>query len=173
MSSLRTLLDDSNTAWQWQLVPARSSVRFKNKTFWGLLTVTGEFTDVRGDGQVGANGALSGSLEIQAASLKTGIGKRDEHLRSPDFFDVEKYPEIRVDVTGVDADDSLLATLTVRGITEALRLPVTATILGDGTIQLTTRTTIDRTKLGVSGNMAGMMPTTTTLLADVVFASKA
>ncbi|MBI3690841.1 MAG: YceI family protein [Mycolicibacterium aromaticivorans] len=172
MSALQTLLGDSNTAWQWQLVPARSSVRFKNKTFWGLLTVTGEFTDVRGDGQIGANGAVTGGLVIEAASLKTGIGKRDEHLRSADFFDVEKHPEIRVAVTGVDGD-TLLATLTVRGTTRPLRLPLTFRLLGDGTVQLTTRTTIDRTELGVDGNMIGMMPATTTLLADVVFAPKA
>ncbi len=102
MSALQALLDDPNSAWRWQLVPARSSVRFKNKTFWGLATVTGEFTDVRGAGEITANGALSGGLAIGAASLKTGIRKRDEHLRSADFFDVEKHPVIRVEVTGVE-----------------------------------------------------------------------
>ena len=103
MSALQALLDDPNTAGSWQLVPARSSVRFKNKTFWGLVTVTGEFTDVRGAGQITANGAVSGGLDIRASSLKTGIRKRDEHLRSADFFDVEKHPEIRVEVTGREA----------------------------------------------------------------------
>ncbi len=44
--------------------------------------------------------------------------------------------------------------------------------LGDGSVQLTTTATIDRTELGVSGNMIGMMPATTTLLADVVFAKE-
>ena len=109
-------------------MPARSSVRFKNKTFWGLATVTGEFTEVRGAGQVTANGAVSGELVIGAASLKTGIGKRDEHLRSADFFDVENHPVIRVEVTGAGAhrrDRHLRATLTVRGTTEPLPLPVT------------------------------------------------
>lgn len=171
MAQLQGLLDDSGN---WQLVPARSAVRFKNKTFWGLATVTGEFTEVRGAGQIAANGTVSGGLVIGAASLKTGIRKRDEHLRSADFFDVEEHPTIRVEVTGLEPTGAntatLQATLTVRGDTQPLPLSVTVDLLGDGTVQLTARTTIDRTTLGVSGNMAGMMPATTTLLADVVFA---
>jgi polyisoprenoid-binding protein YceI len=170
MSSLQALLGDPNLAWRWQLVPARSSVRFKNKTFWGLATVAGEFTEVRGAGEVTADGALSGELAIGAASLKTGINKRDDHLRSADFFDVEKYPVIRVEVTGVEPSGTVHATLTVRGTTKPLPLPVTVKLLDDDTVQVTARTVIDRTDWGVSGNMVGMMPATTTLLADVVFA---
>ncbi|BBY65658.1 YceI family protein [Mycolicibacterium helvum] len=174
MTAVQALLADPTAAGQWQLVPAQSSVRFKNKTFWGLATVTGEFTDVRGAGQITANGGVSGELVIGAASLKTGIKKRDDHLRSADFFDVEQNPVIRVEVTGLDATGTntatARATLTVRGTTEPLSVPVTVDQLGDGTVHLRTQTTIDRTKLGVSGNMAGMMPATTTLLADVVFA---
>lgn len=171
MASLQALLDEPG---RWQLVPARSSVRFKNKTFWGLATVTGEFADVRGAGQIGANGEVTGGLDIQAASLKTGNRKRDEHLRSADFFDVEKHPEIRVEVTaltstGVNTAD-VQATLTVRGTTEPLPLSAAIDRLGDGTVHVRTQATIDRTKLGVNGNMVGMMPTTTTLLADIIFA---
>ena len=69
-------------------------MRFKNKTLWGLVPVNGEFTDVSGDGHITAKGAVFGRVDVRAASLRTGIGKRDEHLRSPDFFDVKKYPEI-------------------------------------------------------------------------------
>jgi polyisoprenoid-binding protein YceI len=174
MSVLQALLDEPNTAGRWQLVSARSSVRFKNKTYWGLATVTGEFTDVRGDGQIAANGAVSGGLDIRASSLTTGIRKRDDHLRSADFFDVEQHPEIHIEVTALQptgADTAnVQATLTVRGATQPLPLAATVNQLGDGTVQLTARTAIDRTKLGVSGNLVGMMLTKTTLLADVVFA---
>jgi polyisoprenoid-binding protein YceI len=81
---------------------------------------------------------------------------------------------IRVEVTGVTPTEAntatVHATLTVRGTTEPLSLSAAVDQLGDGTVHLRTQTTIDRTKLGVSGNMVGMMPATTTLLADVVFA---
>ncbi|KAA0109000.1 YceI family protein [Mycolicibacterium sp. P1-5] len=174
MSALQALLNDPGAVGTWQLVPERSTLRFKNKTFWGLATVTGTFGGVSSTGQVGANGVVSGRLDIHASSVKTGIGKRDEHLRSADFFDVEKHPEISVEVaalkpTGTDTAD-LTATLTIRGVTQPLPLAATITPLGDGAVQLTTEAAVDRTKWGVSGNMIGMMPATTTLLADVVFA---
>lgn len=174
MTTLQALLDDPTVAGTWTLVPARSSVRFKNKTFWGLVPVNGEFTDVSGAGQITAKGAVAGHVDIRASSLNTGIGKRDEHLRSADFFDVENHPDIRVDVTGMqpagDGAATVQATLTVRGTTTALPLTATISQLGDGNVQLSARTTVDRTKLGVSGNMVGMIPATTTLLADLVFA---
>jgi polyisoprenoid-binding protein YceI len=171
VAQLQTLLAEPGT---WQLVPARSSVRFKNKTFWGLATVTGEFADVRGTGQVSANGAVLGGLVIQASSLKTGIRKRDDHLRSADFFDVEQHPEIRVEVTAVEPASAntvtVHASVTVRGTTQPLPLTATVEQVGDGTVRLTAQKAIDRTTLGVDGNLIGMMPATTTLLADVVFA---
>jgi polyisoprenoid-binding protein YceI len=173
MSTLHAMLADPATAGVWNLVPARSSVRFKNKTLWGLVPVNGEFTDVSGDGQITAKGAVFGRVDVRAASLRTGIGKRDEHLRSPDFFDVEKYPEISIVVTDVTATGErtadLRAELTVRGTTRPL--PLSATVNHDGdTARITAQTTVDRTAFGVSGNMVGMIPSTTTLIADLFFA---
>ncbi|GAY15485.1 YceI family protein [Mycobacterium sp. shizuoka-1] len=174
MSDLQAVVGNPDAAGRWQLAPERSSVRFKNKTFWGLLTVTGEFTDVRGQGQLAPDDSVSGELEIRAGSLTTGIKKRDEHLRSADFFDVDQHPDIRVEVSALEPTGpdtaNLTATISVRGITRPLPLPARITTLGDGSVQLTTTATIDRTTLGVSGNMIGMMPVMTTLIADVVFA---
>lgn len=174
MTALQSLLADPDTAGVWNLVPGRSSVRFKNKTLWGLVAVNGEFADVSGDGQITAKGAVFGRLDVRAASLRTGIGKRDEHLRSPDFFDVEKHPDISVVVTDVTATGErsadLRAELTVRGTTRPLPLSATVEPLGDGTVRISAQTTVDRTAFGVSGNMVGMMPATTTLIADLVFA---
>ncbi|MGY4711799.1 YceI family protein [Mycolicibacterium sp. CBM1] len=176
MTTLHALLTDPDVVGAWNVVPARSSVRFRNKTFWGLLTVKGEFTEFSGDGQITAKGAVFGSLDIRAASLSTGIKKRDEHLRSPDFFDVENHPEIRVEVTGLEptgeSTADLRATLTVRGTTAPLPLTATVSRLGDGNIQVSARATVDRTTLGVNGNMVGMIPAGTALVADIVFAKE-
>jgi polyisoprenoid-binding protein YceI len=175
MSTLQTLLADPATAGVWNLVPVRSSVRFKNKTLWGLASVNGEFTDVSGDGQITAKGAVFGRVDVRAASVRTGIGKRDEHLRSGDFFDVEKHPEISIVVTDVTATGErtadLRAELTVRGTTHPLPLSATVDPEGD-TVRITAQTTVDRTSFGVTGNMVGMIPAKTTLIADLVFAKE-
>jgi polyisoprenoid-binding protein YceI len=67
-------------------------------------------------------------VTIEAASIETGDPKRDEHLRSPDFFEVEKFPQLtfrssKVERTG---DDSLAVTgeLTIRDITRTIVLAV-------------------------------------------------
>ena len=169
MTLPRALTDPASTG-TWTLVPDRSSIKFSSKTLWGLVPVNGRFSDVTGEGMVGAGGAVSGRLQIRVASVKTGIGKRDEHLCSPDFFDATNCPLITVEVNGLGADGALDATLRVRDT--ALPLPLTATVtpLGDGTMQVNARTQIDRTDWGVTGNTMGMIPTTVTLIADAVFA---
>jgi len=167
--TLQPVLTDPASTGTWVLVPDRSSIKFSNKTMWGLVPVNGRFNEFSGEGQVAAGGAVSGRLQIRAASVNTGMGKRDEHLQSADFFDTENFPEITVEVNGLGADGALTATLSIRGTTLPLPLTVTAEPLGDGTVQVTARTQVDRTRWGVSGNMFGMMPTTTTLIADAVF----
>ena len=101
MTTLETLLLDPDMAGVWNLVPERSTITFKIRNMWGLLRVKGRFTEFSGDGQLTGKGAVYGRLDIRAASLRTGIGRRDQHLRSADFFDVEHYPEISVVVTAL------------------------------------------------------------------------
>lgn len=171
--TFRGLLADEGVVGTWALAPDRSSVRFTNKTLWGLMKVRGRFADVNGTGRIDADGAMSGRLVIGAASVHTGIGKRDEHLRSADFFDIDRFPEIAVEVTGAtpvgDHSAALAATLTLRGTTLPLPLTTTVTRLANDTVHIVGRGAIDRTAWGVSGNMAGMMPPTTTVVADTIF----
>src|SRR3954452_8233468 len=68
---------------RWRLDPARSSVAFHVRHFYGLMTVKGEFADYDGTLDLGATPAVE--LTIQATSLDTKHAKRDEHLRSKDF----------------------------------------------------------------------------------------
>lgn len=158
-------LGDPALAGEWTLVPDRSSIRFANKTLWGLIPVNGRFTSVSGHAHVGVDGSVTGRLVIRTDSVKTGIGQRDKHLCSADFFDAEAYPEIIVEIS----DAGLAATLTVRATTRPLELRTTAARQDNGTVTVSARGRIDRTAWGVSGNMLGMMPTTTTLQADAVF----
>ena len=166
--TLQSLLSDPAAVGTWMLVPNRSAVRFASKTLWGLVPVKGKFTDVTGAGTVNADGTMAGRLTIKAASISTGIGMRDRHLREEDFFDAANFPDITVEVTGPQT-----ATLSIRGTTLPLPVRFTATRPDADTLQISAHAEIDRTKWGVSGNMAGMMPSTATLTADAIFAKSA
>jgi polyisoprenoid-binding protein YceI len=173
MTTLETLLSDPDTAGVWNLVPERSAFTFKIKNFWGLLNVKGRFTDASGDGQLTSKGAVFGRLDIKVASLSTGIRKRDEHLRSADFFDAERFPEISVVVTALQPTTGnaaeLRASLTIKDITAELPLPVTISELGDGSVRISAKTTVDRTQFGMDWNRVGVIGKAATAAADAVF----
>ena len=105
-----------STAGAWVLDPADSSVEFTGKSFWGMMPVRGTFGTVSGTGTVGEDGSVSGQVVIDAASLDTKNKQRDKHLRSADFFDVEKHPNITVTVHSAELEGSNLA---VTGTMEA------------------------------------------------------
>jgi len=77
----------------WRLDPARSSVEFHVRHFYSLMTVKGHFDRYQGTLDLGSEPAEQ--LSIDASSLDTKNAKRDEHLRSADFFDVEHHPQVR------------------------------------------------------------------------------
>jgi polyisoprenoid-binding protein YceI len=173
MTTVETLLNDPDTAGVWNLVPDRSTLAFKIKNMWGLLNVKGRFNEFSGDGQLTGTGAVFGRLDIRAASLSTGIGRRDQHLRSADFFDVERFPEISVVVTAVDPTKGRAADLrvnfTIKGITAPLPLSVTVTELDDGSIQISGETKVDRSQFDLGWNKFGMMGATATAAAEAIF----
>ena len=140
---------------------------------WGLAPVKGRFTEFSGEGQVTAPQTVSGRIDIKAASMRTGIRKRDEHMHSADFFEAEKFPDIGVVVTGADAVDgdtiNLHADLTVKGTTKPIELKTKVTPTGDGGMRLTATGTVNRQDFGVDGNLLGMVGDNATLIGDVVF----
>lgn len=162
-------LIDPDVAGNWTLEPERCSVRFVSRTLWGLVAVNGRFTAVTGKGRVGGDGRVSGRLVIRADSVRTGIGMRDRHLRAADFFDAANHPDIVVEVSGRATDAPWSATLGIRGTTLPLALHTTVERQGGNSLRITGQAEIDRTRWGVSGNMLGMMPPDTTLLAETVF----
>jgi polyisoprenoid-binding protein YceI len=113
----------------WQLDPAHTHVEFSVKHLM-IARVKGRFAGVTGTVALGGDPAdSSGDVVIDAASIDTREAKRDAHLRSADFFDVERFPTIafrsrEVRPTGA-GDFSVVGDLTIRDVTRDVTLEVT------------------------------------------------
>ncbi len=101
-------------------------------------------------------------VRIDAASIDTHEDKRDAHLRSPDFFDVGKYPELVFASTAIarDGDDFLVTgDLTIHGVTRAVQLKVEdfgrgRDPWGNERIAFAARASINRKDFGLTWNQA-------------------
>ena len=111
----------------WNLDTTHTDVIFAAKHMM-VTTVRGKFGTVSGNLQLDPENpaAATGSFTIAAASLNTGVEQRDGHLRSADFLDVEKYPEITFVATAVTPrsgnEYTVTGDLTIRGITRPVAL---------------------------------------------------
>src|SRR5262245_47017925 len=85
----------------WTIDPKYATVEFSAKML--FFTIKGRLTDFGGQITLGENDSYRSSVEaaIKAASVSTGVKRRDEHLCSEDFLDAAKYPEIHFQSTGV------------------------------------------------------------------------
>jgi polyisoprenoid-binding protein YceI len=173
MTTLETLLIDPDTAGVWNLVPGKSTIGFKIRNMWGLIGVKGRFGDVTGDGQITGKGAVFGRLDIRVASLRTGIGKRDKHLLSADFFDAERFGEISVVVTAVEPTSGnaadLRATFSIKGVTAPVPLPARIIPLDDGSVRVSAKTEVDRAQFDLGWNRLGMISERATVSAEAHF----
>lgn len=166
-----TLMDDGALTGDWTLDPAQSTVKLATKSFWGLMKVNGRFGDVSGRGNVTADGKASGVITVVAASIDTGIAKRDTHLRSKDFFEVEKHPEFTytADSVTVEGDRATIeGTLTVRGDSRPLTVPATVTA-ADAAVTVDAAVAVNRKDFGMNFNQLGMMASDNTLTIHAVF----
>lgn len=120
------------TRTRWTLDPAHTLVEFSARHMM-LTTVKGRFADVKGSIEVDeADLARSSVLvEIAAASIDTRSEQRDQHLRSADFFDVERFPTITFRSTRVEGRAAapgdrfkVVGELTIRGNTREVALDV-------------------------------------------------
>ena len=74
------------------------------------------------------------SMKVEAASIDTGIGRRDNHLRSEDFLHVDRFPAITFESTRVEGSGRrlvLTGRLTLRGVTKEVAVPMEVSVTGD------------------------------------------
>jgi len=111
----------------WRVVPARSELGFATRIL-GLIPVRGRYSGFDGELQIDDAGNARGVLRVEAETISTGIKKRDSHLRSSDFFAVERHPHMTFELTaltpGADGGVTLAGTLQIRDRGLAINTPV-------------------------------------------------
>jgi polyisoprenoid-binding protein YceI len=143
--------------------PTHSEVSFQVRHL--VTQVRGKFNDYQGTIELDPAKLENSKVEfrIKAASIDTDLEDRDKHLRAEDFFFVEKHPDIvfksqKIQATGKDTYD-VLGTLTLRGVTKTVTLPVTflgkvRDPWGNDKAGFALETTINRKDYGIVWNAA-------------------
>ena len=114
---------------KWTIDPSHSEIQFKVKHMM-ITTVTGSFKEFSSEVETQGDDFSTAKIKFQAAtsSVFTNSDQRDQHLRSADFFDVEKYPELKFESTSLEKVDdesfTLNGNLTIRDITKPVKLDV-------------------------------------------------
>ncbi len=149
----------------WNIDPVHSVAEFKVKHMM-ISNVKGQFTGVSGKLLLDANDLAKSQVEasIDASTINTRDAQRDGHLKSADFFDVEKYPTLNFRSTRVERsrDDELAVTgdLTIRGVTRQVVFqvegptPAAKDPWGNTRIGLSAVTKINRKDFGLTWNAA-------------------
>ena len=147
----------------WNIDPVHSTAQFKVRHMM-ISNVKGEFTAVKGSLQFDAQNPANSRVEadIDATTISTREPQRDAHLKSPDFFDVEKFPTLSFRSTSVSkkSDDELAVAgeLTLHGVTRPVTFAVegpsapTKDPWGNTRIGLSATTRINRKDFGLTWN---------------------
>jgi polyisoprenoid-binding protein YceI len=139
----------------WSIDPAYS-IHYKTKN------VEGTFSGLIGDIDFNPEDLPHArmAVAVQAATIKTGNSKKDQHAKSDSWFDVEKYPAIRFNSTSITragASGYLVAgTLELHGVSKNLSIPFQYVPKGTGA-EFTGTFSINRKDYGIKGNMFGFM----------------
>ena len=149
-------------AGEYMIDPDHSQVIFKVKHM-GISTVTGRFDLIEGSYTFDDKDMSNSSVEttITATSINTNKQKRDDHLKSPEFLNVEKYPTITFkskEIKKGDGEDFIIVgDLTINGVTKQVELDAeyggkAQDPMGDERTAFTAETKIDRKDFGITWN---------------------
>lgn len=160
-----TLASPLKNTTTWTLDPAHSVAEFKVRHMM-ISNVKGQFTGITGVLTLDENDIASSRVAatIDASTINTREAQRDEHLRSADFFDVEKFPALsfrseQVIRTGAD-ELAVTGDLTIRGVTRQVTFQVEGPTAagkdpwGNTRLGLSATTKINRKDFGLTWNAA-------------------
>ena len=144
---------------RWQLDPTHSSASFAVKHM-AVATFRGQFEDFDARLEVADDGNARFTGDVRADSVVVKDENLQAHLRSPEFFDTERYPEIRFESSSVRREgDELIVdgNLTIKDQTHAVEargglVGPHENIAGKTGIGVTLETVVDRTKFGLNWN---------------------
>jgi polyisoprenoid-binding protein YceI len=154
----------------WQLDPVHSTIGFEVDYMGGAFR--GQFGEVAAKLETGHTPVLTGSAKVASADLKDE--NLTAHIQSPDFFDAERYPDLRFESSEIErAGDQVTVRggITIKGVEKPVELtgtlgePITAPY-GRERFSLKLETTVDRTDFGVNWNVP--LPDGKPALADEV-----
>jgi polyisoprenoid-binding protein YceI len=139
--------------------PAHTRVGFAARHF-GINMVKGRFKEYTGKLVMDGDALKEATATIQVQSIDTGVEQRDNHLRTPDFFDAKTYPTITFKTRRIEPQADgvvMIADFTMRGVTKELRLPVTLSKpikdpWGNTRVGLETKTKLNRKDYGIKYN---------------------
>ena len=139
---------------------------------WGMVSVKGVFREVTGSGTVSAAGDVAGTVTVAAASIDTKMKKRDEHLRSADFFDVANTPDITFvaeQVTPSGEGVTVAGALTVAGRTRPVSFAARVSGFDGAKVELDGELHVNRADFGLTWNQLGMSSVHNTITVHAVF----
>jgi polyisoprenoid-binding protein YceI len=169
--ALQALLQDGSLAGTWTLDPARSEVVLHTRHTWGLLPLRGVFRTVSGSGTVTPAGDVSGVIAVAAESVDTKNPRRDKHLRSADFFDIDNHPEFTFAAESARPTDGgvrVVGTLTVRGRTRPASFDARVST-ADGEVALDGELQVNRADYEMTWNFIGIAAMDSTIAVHAVF----
>ncbi|HEX7187812.1 MAG TPA: YceI family protein [Actinomycetes bacterium] len=146
----------------WDIDPGHADVAFVGRHFM-VTKVRGRFTDVRGAVTIADDPDRSRvEVVIGMASVESGSDARDDHLRSPELFDAERFPEATFRSTSVrwrGKTGAVIGDLTLHGVTQPVHLDVTfegyaRDPWGADRAVFSARTQVNREDFGVTWNVA-------------------
>jgi polyisoprenoid-binding protein YceI len=165
MTSTTTVATPQTSTSTWNIDPSHSLAEFKVKHMM-IANVKGHFSKVSGALFLDESDLANSRVEatIEAASIHTRDDQRDTHLKSADFFDVEKFPTLHFKSKGItivrDGELSVEGDLTIHGVTRRVRFevegptPPTKDPWGSTRVAVSASTKINRKHFGLTWNAA-------------------